>query len=508
MQPLRYHAKVKTGLGALAIAVAFAGVSPSLVGRADAATGAASEHAHRHGAGGVVSNHHLTPSKSTRIGATLAASANISQWAVPVGNQSSVNSCVAWAIDYAMMGWYARHDGIAGQPFAPMYTYTQLDHGQNKPTYTNQALDIAKSQGNDNTADYGTANAAYWDYKTLPSTSQHANAARWKIRGYTQLTTVTQIETALANGQPVAIGFNYRNGFEAPVGNIDNDTTSAIIGGHEVLALGYSTSGLWIQNSWGTGWGLSGYAYLSWAVVSQDVTSAYTISGLVSASSTDVTPPTVTAPVAKPELNSSAATNGLTRYDVTWSANDASGIAATNLYYSMDGGTWTATTLSSATATSAPFNLTPGHRYQFAVSARDGAGNWSNYQYSPTSGMAEFQENSTYVSYTGQWQYAAFAAAVGGQIAMTSQANASTSFTFTGNSIAWIASRDTNRGKASVYFDGVYQGTWDLYAGVAQPRSVVLAWNATTVGTHTLRIVNQATAGRPTIDIDAFAITG
>ena len=38
-------------------------------------------------------------------------------------------------------------------------------------------------------------------------------------------------------------------------------------GGHEVLVVGYDTTGVRIQNSWGTGWGQRGFADLTWDFV-------------------------------------------------------------------------------------------------------------------------------------------------------------------------------------------------------------------------------------------------
>ena len=68
-----------------------------------------------------------------KLTATLPASVDLSTYAVPVGHQGSVGSCVAWTIDYAMMGLYSTHDGKAGQPFNPMYTYSQI-HLDNTPS--------------------------------------------------------------------------------------------------------------------------------------------------------------------------------------------------------------------------------------------------------------------------------------------------------------------------------------------------------------------------------------
>src|SRR5215211_8014883 len=60
------------------------------------------------------------------ITASLPATVDLSSYDVAVGNQGQVGSCVAWAIDYAMLGWYSKHDGRAGQPFHPMYTFSQI----------------------------------------------------------------------------------------------------------------------------------------------------------------------------------------------------------------------------------------------------------------------------------------------------------------------------------------------------------------------------------------------
>src|SRR5436309_10197078 len=80
----------------------------------------------------------------TPVGANAVAlppSVDLSSDDVPVGNQTKeVGSCVTWAIDYAMLGWYARHDGRADELFNPMYTYSQIhlsatgpDGGGSKP---------------------------------------------------------------------------------------------------------------------------------------------------------------------------------------------------------------------------------------------------------------------------------------------------------------------------------------------------------------------------------------
>src|SRR5262245_9298265 len=45
------------------------------------------------------------------VATVLPVSVNLRNYAVPVGNQGAVGSCVAWAIDYAMLGWYSKKAG-------------------------------------------------------------------------------------------------------------------------------------------------------------------------------------------------------------------------------------------------------------------------------------------------------------------------------------------------------------------------------------------------------------
>jgi len=81
---------------------------------------------------------------------------------------------------------------------------------------------------------------------------------------------------ALAQGQPVIYGFSVQESFEsnqvAQTGLYYPAASEAVIGGHAVLALGYSQSmifpngqkgGILTRNSWGaTGWGIAGHFWI------------------------------------------------------------------------------------------------------------------------------------------------------------------------------------------------------------------------------------------------------
>jgi hypothetical protein len=146
-----------------------------------------------------------------------------------------------------------------------------------------------------------------------------------------------------------------------------------------------------------------------------------------------------------------------------------------------------------------------GATQRFRVQATDGVGNTTPWTYGPTFRVAMNEDTNAVNKYGGTWSTISTAAASGGTLRSTTQSGAYVTETFTGVGIAWIAYRGPTRGKARVYVDGVLLATVDLYSATAHGKAVVYAKAWTTAGTHTIKVVNLATSGRPRIDLDAFA---
>jgi hypothetical protein len=213
---------------------------------------------------------------------SLPAAVDLTQYNPPVGDQGGVESCVSWATGYYLRGWYAGRGGYYPPGgFAPLFLYNQITHGQNVGTGFGQNLGILQQQGIDPEFDFWQG---YYDYTDQPTTTETAEAAPYRIAGYSivspaQVALKTWIETTISAGNPVVIGIPVYPEFDQ-VGPATNYLVNVpqpgetSRGGHAVFGSKYDANGLWIENSWGTSWGKNGWAELSWNFISQYATGA------------------------------------------------------------------------------------------------------------------------------------------------------------------------------------------------------------------------------------------
>jgi hypothetical protein len=448
----------------------------------------------------------LAPRPVMTAMATLPTSVNLRTWAMPVGNQGMVGSCVTWAIDYGMLGWYSKKSGRVGAPFAPMYTYSQINGGGDNGSWPTDALAVARNQGSDTRAHYGHSD---YDWLDQPTQAEKDYAAHYKISAYHTLfmgagqsASANAIKTALATQHPVAITIPVRPGFDnlgSSAAAVDDDVTGSIRGYHEVLAVGYDAGGIIIQNSWGTGWANDGFGRLSWRVVARDVSEADYIDGFAA----DAGPPLVKSVTAAVVGNRTVA--GTVPYTVSWSSMGAP--TSYSVSYTVDGGASVPVTLSSAKATSYIFDATVGSTYVFSVTATDALNRTSDAVSSESFTPALAQEADGSISYSGIWSSSALAGATDGQVTMTNKALASATITTGARGIAWVATRGKTRGSAKVYVDGKLRATVNLYALATSNGVIAYTVNFGSAGSHTVSVVGLATVGHPVVDVDAFVVT-
>ena len=224
----------------------------------------------------IAASAHLTGGRGAHA---LPASVDLTGDAVPVGNQGPVGSCVAWSEAYTIMGWYSKHQQHVGAPFAPMYMYSQINGGRDAGTTTTAGWKLATNQG---VAEWAAYPQGPYDWRDQPTTNERTNAALHKVGAATYLfsgsnqggAAQTAISTALAGGSPVELAIPVYASFEALNNSnsyypLSKTVGSQFLGYHAIAALGYDSTGVVVENSWGTGWGRSGYATIGWDFINR-----------------------------------------------------------------------------------------------------------------------------------------------------------------------------------------------------------------------------------------------
>jgi Gametolysin peptidase M11 len=189
----------------------------------------------------------------------------------------------------------------------------------------------------------------------------------------------------------------------------------------------------------------------------------------------------------------STATSPTDPYSLVWTPGSCPTGATYTLQESVNNGTFG--TVFTGTATAATQSLLPGNLYAFQVSCGG----------SPTSTtfrLNGFQEGSA--SYTGTWTSTSFAGAWGGTARYSVASGASATFTCTCEAFAWVSDEGSSHGSAKVYVDGVLRKTVNTQTSANKNRVVVFKYGWSTDGSHTMKIVNLATAGHPRVNVDGF----
>jgi hypothetical protein len=209
---------------------------------------------------------------------------------------------------------------------------------------------------------------------------------------------------------------------------------------------------------------------------------------------------------------------------IKWTASDTGlGLKRVEVYlrYSEDDSLWYRLLYqglgSSTTVTGeapSPVSCTGFVPWHFEVRATDNAGNQranivgSSPQIADQTGVWTYYDETRTefaVARTGTWGTSTFTGWYDGTTWKTTQVGASASYTRVyarGEHFALVMPKGPDRGSAAVYIDGVKKATVNTHQATKEHRVLVFdAWMPS--GSHTVKVVNQATAGHPRIDIDA-----
>jgi hypothetical protein len=220
---------------------------------------------------------------------TYPTSVDMTQWNPPVGDQGQVGSCTSWATGYYSRYWLRNHALGDTTTYAPMFLYAQISKGVDAGSSFPSNFQIMDAQGITPMSSYSHGN---YDYTDQPTSADIAAAAPYKETTYSMIFSGSSssnqdaVMAAMANGNPVMVAIPVYPEFDyvsSANGWLVNPPTAGEVsrGGHALFSSKYDANGIWIENSWGTGWGNAGWAELSWAFIDQ-----YAYEGWTASSST------------------------------------------------------------------------------------------------------------------------------------------------------------------------------------------------------------------------------
>jgi C1A family cysteine protease len=185
----------------------------------------------------------------------------------PVENQGNLGSCTANALVGALEFLEKKNKA----PFTDMsrlfiyYNERVIEHSVNSDSgaMIRDGIKSLKKQG--------VCSEKIWPYNiskftVKPGANCYKEALNHQITSYQRITELDQMRKCLADGFPFIFGFTVYESFESPtvaktgIVNMPQSNERSI-GGHAVLAVGYSDKDkrFLVRNSWGTSWGIKGY---------------------------------------------------------------------------------------------------------------------------------------------------------------------------------------------------------------------------------------------------------
>lgn len=199
-----------------------------------------------------------------------------SNFPVP-GDQGQQGSCVAWATAYAYKTFQEKlqHQWsltTKNHIFSPAYVYNQINGGEDSGAYIDDAMKLFVAQG---VCSWAAMPYRDYDYTTQPNTSQRREAAGYKAISWGTIGQgdVNAIKSHIAAGDAIVVGIPVYPDFDniSQWDPVYDDASGTLRGYHAICFVGYDDTkeAFKFINSWGSGWGLNGFGYMSYSLVQQ-----------------------------------------------------------------------------------------------------------------------------------------------------------------------------------------------------------------------------------------------
>ncbi|GAB4370427.1 MAG: hypothetical protein Kow0042_12660 [Calditrichia bacterium] len=204
----------------------------------------------------------------------------------PIGNQGSQGSCTAWAVVYYFKTYQEAREkqwdpSLPENQCSPAFAYNLINGGRDGGSYISDAFKLLQEMGCGTMADmpYNAGNYTDW-----PNETAFENGTIFRTQNTHYISTrntfgIDQIKQVLNNGELLVIGISvYPNFDNIAAYNYTycvSDAYGSSRGGHAVAIVGYDDNkqthdgpgAFRMVNSWGSGWGQSGFWWMSYEAV-------------------------------------------------------------------------------------------------------------------------------------------------------------------------------------------------------------------------------------------------
>ncbi|NQS97269.1 MAG: T9SS type A sorting domain-containing protein [candidate division Zixibacteria bacterium] len=208
----------------------------------------------------------------------------------PVGNQGGQGSCVGWATAYyykTYQEWEEHGWDVTStsHQFSPAFMYNQINGGVDQGAYFEDAFKLLCDLGGATQADmpYTSSN-----YTNLPEEEDYLNGINYRCQEFYYIDVyagLDDLRNHLLNGHAAVVGIDVYSNFDY-ISSYNNtycvcEIYGSMRGGHAVTFCGFDddrvtsdgVGAFKLANSWGTGWGDSGYFWMSYEAVQDDTLS-------------------------------------------------------------------------------------------------------------------------------------------------------------------------------------------------------------------------------------------
>ena len=172
----------------------------------------------------------------------------------PAKSQGNTNACWAFAATAVLEG----HTSIANRRYTALSEQETADctGGSSiaRGGFHNKALEAIQRTGHLTTS----ANLPFDHRDGGACNVRHQNALPFRISGVFRVNGDNGLAAALGAG-PVAVGMGFDRQLSAYRGGVYTNTSCMKVQNHAVTAVGYTSSAWIVRNSYGGGWGESGY---------------------------------------------------------------------------------------------------------------------------------------------------------------------------------------------------------------------------------------------------------